>query len=291
MSYVIVTDTACNLPKELTDQYDIQVIDLALTVDGKKWTLKNYSMQDVEQIKALYQKLREGESTFRTSPANKQNAIDVMSDIAEQGNDILYIGFSSGLSDTYATIKAAAAEVSELYPERKIKTVDSLAASLGEGLLVYRAALLREAGKSFEAVAAWADQTRRKVNQWFTVDDMSFLLDSGRADGKLRFSGKFGRKAILRVNEIGRIVPVKDVRKRKKAIQLLVDRVAKTIIDPDHATVFIAHGDCIEDAQVMSRKIRERVNPHECLIHYIDPILGAAVGPDALGVFFIGEMR
>lgn len=290
MSYTIVTDTACNLPKELTDQYEIAVIDLTLSVDGQKMRLENYSMQDLAQIKELYQKFRDG-GTFRTLPANKQRAISVMTGICEQGSDILYIGFSSGLSDTYATIKAAAAEVRALYPERQINTVDSLAASLGEGLLVYRAALLREAGKSLEAVTAWAEKTRYQVSQWFTVGDMRFLLDSGRAEGRARLSGKFGRKPILRVNELGRLVPVKDVRSRKQAVRTLVDRVVNETVDPDHATVFIAHGDCIEEAQDMSRMIRERLNPHECLIHYIDPVLGAAVGPDALGVFFIGTSR
>lgn len=293
MSYTIVTDTLCNLPKEWTALYDIRVIPVGLAAGGDKREVSNISMQDAAQIDAFYAGLREegAAKTVRTAPANKQTSVRILTDIAQAGGDVLYIGFSSGLSDTFATVKAAAAAVAESYPARTITTVDSLSASLGEGLLVYHAARLREAGKSLDYVAMWLMQNRQRVAAWFALKDTQWLAESGRADGRLRYAGKFGREAIVCVNGTGRFSPVRDVRSRKKAVRLLTQRVAKTIDDPDHATVFIAHGDCIEDAQALSRGIRELANPHECLIHTLDPVLAAAAGPDALGVFFLEEAQ
>lgn len=288
MSYVIVTDSACNLPRRLVEQYAIRVIPLTLNVDNCELTVKSYRMDELDQLRQLYTKMRRG-VRFNTHPLNKERCETVFREVLAHGDDLLYIGFSSTLSDTFATAKFVFRALAAAYPARTIRMVDSLAASLGEGLLVYHAGILQEQGEDLETVYRWLLANRSLVRQWFTVGNLQFLQKSGRDNGRLFWAKLLGQKPILRINERGALVPAKRVRSRKRALDVLVREMGNSIVEPDRQTVFIAHGDCIEDAQYLSRRIRERVHPDECLIHFIDPVVGAHCGPDTIGVFFLGK--
>ncbi len=290
MSYVIVTDSACNLPRRLVEQYAIRVIPLTLNVDHCELTVKSYRMDELDQLKALYAKMRQGVD-FRTHPLNKERCETVFREVLARGDDLLYIGFSSTLSDTFATAKFVLHALAANYPERTIRLVDSLAASLGEGLLVYRAGLLQAQGADLDTVYRWLLANRSLVRQWFTVGNLQFLQENGRNHGRLFWAKLFGQKPILRINGRGALVPAGRARSRKRALDALVREMESCIVEPDKQTIFIAHGDCIEDAQYLSRRIRERVHPDECLIHFIDPVVGAHCGPDTIGVFFLGQAR
>jgi DegV family protein with EDD domain len=217
---------------------------------------------------------------------------DIFEGILKRGNDVLYIGFSSALSGSYNAGTMVAESLRDAYPERKIVTIDSLSASMGEGLLVYHVAEQRRSGKSIDEVSEWLIANRLHLCHWFTVDDLFHLKRGGRISAATALVGTvLGVKPVLHVDDEGKLVAVGKVRGRRRSLEALVDEMEKTCANPTEQVVFISHGDCIEDAQYVERLVRERLNVKDVQINYVDPVIGAHSGPGTVALFFLGTAR
>ena len=227
-----------------------------------------------------------------TSLVDPARFSELFSSILESGKDVLYIGFDSALSGTYQSSVIAAEDMREKYPERKIITVDSLCASVGQGLLVYYAAKLKEEGKPMEEVAEWALENRLNVCHWFTCDDLFFLKRGGRVSAATAVVGSLLQvKPVMHVSDAGKLEVVTKARGRKQAMHALVNAMEKTVKDPQKQLVMVAHGDCPEDAEYVMKLVREKFTVKESIIHYLDPVIGAHAGPGTLALFFMGTAR
>lgn len=289
MNYVIITETTSDLPASLIKELDIRVLPLGYVVDGKE-----YGDEPIENdlmIKGFYRMIKEGKRAS-TSQINSAVFSDVFSEYLEKGKDILYLGFSSALSGTVRQAQNAAQELKEKYPDRRIVIVDTLCASLGEGLLVYYAAKMRLNGSGIDEVAEYAEQNKHKICHWFTVDDLNHLKRGGRVSPTAAAVGSMlGIKPILHVDEEGRLIPVSKVRGRAKSIEALVEHAEKTLIKEENPVVFISHGDCREDAMMLRQLVISRLGINEVLVNYIGPTIGAHSGQGTLALFFLGAPR
>jgi len=235
--------------------------------------------------------MRKGEMVD-TSLIDMSTCSDIFEGILKRGNDVLYIGFSSALSGSYNAGAMVADSLRDAYPERKIDTIDSLSASMGEGLLVYHAAQQRRAGKTIDQVYTWLMENRLHLCHWFTVDDLFHLKRGGRISAATALVGTMlGVKPVLHVDDEGKLVSVGKVRGRRKSLEALVDEMEKTCTNPTEQVVFISHGDCVEDAQYVERIVRERLNVKDVQINYVDPVIGAHSGPGTIALFFLGSQR
>jgi DegV family protein with EDD domain len=216
-----------------------------------------------------------------------------MTPYLEDGTDILYLGFSSGLSSTFASGKLAAEELSEKYPDRKILVADTLSASLGQGLLVYHAVKLKESGASIEEVRDFVQNNRLNLCHWFTIDDLFFLKRGGRVSATTAVVGTMlGIKPVMHVDDEGHLINVGKARGRRAAIDALFDKANETMIgDRSDAIVFISHGDCIEDAEYLADRIRKEIGVKEVRIGYVGAVIGSHSGPGTLALFFLGSQR
>ena len=289
MPYQIITDSSCDLPQELADAYGLIVLPLSVTVDGV--TYKNYLDGREIGFHTLYEKYRSGSKTS-TCADNPDAFIDVLEPCLKEGKDVFYIGFSSGLSATYQSGCIAAAELREKYPERKIMTIDSLCASLGQGLFVHYAVQKQREGATMEELAAYLEELRPHLCHWFTVDDLMYLKRGGRISASTALLGTALQiKPVMHTDNDGKLANVSKARGRKASIRALVDRMEQTAIDPSSQTVFICHGDCIEDAEYAAGLIRERFGIQDIVINYTGPVIGAHSGPGTLAIFFVGTER
>lgn len=289
MSYVIVTDSAANLPEELYEQFGITVLSLSFHVDGKEY--KSYQKGKVTDLKQFYSMMRNKEM-ITTSLIGPDEFAQTFSKILDEGKDVLYIGFDSALSGTYQSATIAAKDLEERYPDRRIVTVDSLCASAGQGLLVYYAAKMKEEGKSIDEVSQWAEEHRLNACHWFTVDDLFFLKRGGRVSAATAVVGSLLQvKPVMHVSDAGKLEVVSKARGRKQAMQALVKEMEKTIKDPQKQLIIVTHGDCEEDANYVANVIREKFTTKEVIVHYLDPVIGAHSGPGTLAVFFMGDAR
>lgn len=289
MPYQIITDSSCDLPQELADAYGLIVLPLSVTVDGV--TYKNYLDGREIGFHTLYEKYRSGSKTS-TCAVNPDAFIDVLEPCLKEGKDVFYIGFSSGLSATYQSGCIAAAELREKYPERKIMTIDSLCASLGQGLFVHYAVQKQREGATMEELAAYLEELRPHLCHWFTVDDLMYLKRGGRISASTALLGTALQiKPVMHTDNDGKLANVSKARGRKASIRALVDRMEQTAIDPSSQTVFICHGDCIEDAEYAAGLIRERFGIQDIVINYTGPVIGAHSGPGTLAIFFVGTER
>ena len=215
-----------------------------------------------------------------------------MRPILQEGRDILYLAFSSGLSTTYQSAVIAADGLREEFPDAKIYTVDSLAASLGQGLFVYLCAQQKQAGKTIDEVRDYAEEIKLKVCHWFTVDDLNHLKRGGRISAATALFGTMLTiKPVLHVDDEGHLISVSKARGRKASLLALVDRMEKTAIDPKNQTVFISHGDCEADAQFVADEVRRRFGTEDIHINYVGPVIGNHSGPGTLALFFLGTER
>ncbi len=289
MSYVIVTDSAANLTEELYESLGISVVSLCFHVDGKEY--KSYEKGKKTDLQQFYNMMRNKEM-ITTSLVDPDRFINCFEEILKDGKDVLYIGFSSALSGTYQSSTIAAADLAERYPDRKVITVDSLCASIGQGLLVYYAARMKEEGKSIEEVAAWANEHKLNVCHWFTCDDLFFLKRGGRISGATAVVGSLLQvKPVMHVDNDGKLAVVTKARGRKQAISSLVSAMEKTVKDPQKQLVCICHGDCLQDAEALKKMILNKFTVKDVLIHYLDPVIGAHAGPGTLSVFYMGTDR
>lgn len=284
--YVILTDSSCDLPDDIVKKYQLEILQLDFIVEGE-----GSFHNDQADIEKVYSKLRNG-ANIKTSAANISQASEAIEALFNQKKDILYLGFSSGLSSTYQTVYMAGQELMEEYPERKMISVDTLAASMGQGLLVYKACQAKDSGKSLEENAQYIEDIKLKLCHWFTVDDLFFLKRGGRISGVTATVGTMlSIKPILHVDDEGHLINVSKVRGRKAAITELVNRMEKLAVHPENQDIFISHGDCIEDAEKLASIIKERFGNDRITISYVGPVIGAHSGPGTLALFFLGEHR
>ena len=289
MSFEIVTDSSCNLPEDIIDRYGLHILSLRFLVEGKEYY--SYTKGEITDLAQFYTMMRNKEE-ITTSQISSDICTRLFESLLQDGKDVLYIGFSSALSGTYQVGYLALEELKKKYPERKIYAVDTLGASLGEGLLVYHAANLREDGKSIEEVNDWLLENRLHLCHWFTVDDLFFLQRGGRVSGTVAIFGTLlNVKPVMHMDNEGRLIFVTKVRGRKRSLDALVERLDQTSINPSEQSIFITHGDCLEDAQYVAKKIEEKYHPKEIVINWVDPVIGAHSGPGTVALFFLGTER
>ena len=282
-SFAIVTDSTSNIPYLYAERYDITVLPLKYLVEDKEYP--GYDEQGNQTFQALYEQIRQGK-TVTTSMVNETEAYEVLKQIMENGQDILYIGLSSKLSGTFEAVKSALLRLKGEYPERHVYAVDSLCVALGEGLLIYRAVKMRKQGKSIEKVYKWCSRVRWNVNTIFTVDDLQHLKRSGRASTVVAMVGTVLKiKLVLRMNQGGILKQETKVRGRKKSLDEMVKRTLRDIREPQ--TVFISHGDCVRDAKYVADQLRDSEKVSQIIMNTLDPVIGVHTGPDSIGIFFI----
>lgn len=286
--YIIITDVTSDLPQEYLKKHNIIAIPLTYTLNHVEYDgTAESSLHPTD----FYNKLRSG-MMAKTAQVTPKRTKDYFIPELEKGNDILYIGFSSGLSGSYQSVTIAKSELEELYPERKIITIDSLCASLGQGLLVDYAVKLKEQGKSIEEVAEAVEDIKLRVCHYFTVDDLNHLHRGGRVSKTSAILGSIlGIKPIMYVNNDGKLVPHAKVRGRKQSLDALVSWMGERLSDYQNEYVFISHGDCIKDAEYLATQIKEKYQIKAQIINFIGPVIGSHSGPGTVAVFFIGKDR
>ena len=244
-----------------------------------------------EDTKAFYEAMRQGESAT-TSAANPDAWANAMEPVLAQGKDVLVIAFSSGLSTTYQSAVIAADELREKYPDRKIAVVDSLCASLGQGLLCWHAARKQDEGLSLEALTAWLEEHKLNLCHWFTVDDLAYLKRGGRISAATALVGTLlNIKPVLHVDDEGHLVSVSKSRGRKASLQAMVDQMEKSALPGENDYIMICHGDCYEDAQLLANMCKEKLGVKEVFIGYTGAVIGSHSGPGTLALFFLGSKR
>lgn len=279
----ILTDTSANLPSELVKEKDITVIPFPYFVNGARHTCLDTEGFDG---KTFYGAMREG-AEVTTSQINPQNYLDVMRPVLEGGEDILFVGMSSGISGAYHSAELAAEELRTEFPERKIRLVDTIGASLGEGLLVLRAVRDKLAGLSLDAIYEKLMDLRHRLCNIFTVDDLKYLRKGGRLSNLSFIVGTILQiKPLLKGNKEGKIVAFAKLRGRKKALEELAKRYDEYVVNAEEQTIGIAHADCPEDAAYLVELLRRNHPPKEILIVGYEPVTGSHVGPGTLALFF-----
>lgn len=290
MDFEIVTDSSCNLKEEMIDEFGLHVLPLTFMVDGEQ--RQSYLKGQVTDLQQFYTMMREGK-VITTSLPNLADSEALLRGLLEAGRDVLYLGFSSGLSGTFEAISLLRNQLAAEFPERKIFSVDTLAASGGEGLLVWHAVQKAREGLSIEELRDWVEQHRLNLAHWFTVDDLMFLWRGGRVSKTSAWAGTLlNIKPVLHVDDEGHLIPMEKVRGRKKSLNALVDHMEKSAIPPvADQMVFITHGDCLEDAEYVADKVRERFGVRDVVINYVDPVIGAHSGPGTMALFYMAESR
>lgn len=287
-SFAIATDSSCDLPEEFIKDNEITVFNLSYSIANKTYTGKRR-----QPIKEFYNLMRAGEVP-KTSQVNPSEAKEYFLDIIKSYKNVLYISFSSGLSGTFNSVRLAAMEIMDENPDVNIYVCDSLSASLGEGLLVYYAVCKRKNGMEFKDVINWVEENKLNTVHMFTVDDLDYLKRGGRISQAAATIGSvLSIKPILHMNNDGKLVPLKKERGRKRSLQDLLNSLEEKKISLKEGldTLFISHGDCLEDALYLKEEINRRFKGIKCIIGNVDPIIGAHSGPGTVALFFLGEER
>jgi len=289
MSYEIITDSASNIPKQLIEEYSIPIMPFRFTMDGIEYS--ETLMGDDRERKAFFAAMRAGVEV-KTSLINFQQYCEHFEKYLSEGKDILYIGMSSGISSTYSNAMIAAEELKEKYPERKIEVVDTMNASLGEGLPVLRAYKMREDGLSIEDAAASLRELVPHMRGSFMVDDIMFLKHTGRVSGVVAVAGKaLGIRPLLRGDDTGHIVLAGKARGKKAALKELLDDFNAHIIPDSHQTVAVAHCDDIENAEYIASEMAKNPAVHDVIVEWYDRITGSHLGPGAIAIFYEADHR
>lgn len=288
-SYVILTESSCDLTPELVAQTGVEVLPLNFTMEGKNYP--HYPDGREMSIPEFYERMKNG-AVAVTAAANVAELSDGMEVHLQKGMDVLFLCFSSGLSSTRDACGIAANELQEKYPERKIYTVDTLAASAGQGLLVLLAGKKQQGGASIEEVRDFVEETKLHMAHWFTVDDLTYLKRGGRVSPTAAAVGTMlNIKPVLHVDNEGHLIPMEKVRGRKAAVAALVKQMRKTAVRLEEQTVVVSHSRCLEEAERLRESILEEFHPKEVLILELGPIIGAHTGPGLMALFFLAEHR
>ena len=287
--YKILTDSTTDLSPQLVAQTGVTVLPMTYTIGEKSY--RNDPEETDLSSGDFYDMLRGG-AMSTTSQINVETFREVAGKMARDGFDVLYVGFSSGLSGTFNSARIAFEDLSAEYPEHKFLAVDSLCASMGEGLLVYHAAQQQKAGRSIEETARWLEENKLHLAHWFTVDDLNHLKRGGRVSGAAAFFGTMlNIKPVLHVDDAGHLIPMEKVRGRKASLDALVAHMEKDAVDPASQTVFISHGDCRADAEYVADLVREKFGTQDICIHSIGPVIGSHSGPGTVALFYLGRTR
>lgn len=284
--YIIITDSSADLTPEMSAELGLSTVQLEVLLEGQKTQANN-----AVDIKKIYDELRAKKSAT-TSAVNIETFLELFESLLQKDVDLLYLGFSSGLSSTFSAGAVAMQELSEKYPDRKLYAVDTLCASMGQGLLVYYAAKMKETGADIDAVRNWVEQNKLHLSHWFTVDDLFFLKRGGRVSAATAVVGSIlSIKPVMHVDNAGKLINVAKVRGRKAAVDALFDKMKATMIEGKNDVAFISHGDCIEDAEYLANRIRTELGVADVKINYVGPVIGAHSGPGTLALFFLGTER
>ncbi|MGI6006439.1 MAG: DegV family protein [Ruminococcus sp.] len=286
--FVITTDNMADLPDSYYEEHQIPYMFLTYTMDGV-----TYHKEDQLSSGEFYRRMREG-SMPTTSQVNAEEAKQLWKPWLQEGYDILHIAFSSGLSGTYNSCRIAAEETAEEYSDRTVAVVDSLCASLGQGLLVDKAVRMKEEGKTMEEIAGWLEAKKKNLCHVFTVDDLFHLHRGGRVSRMTAVLGTMiNIKPVLHVDDEGHLIAVGKVRGRKRSLMKLVDMMEERIrgCDEKNDRVFISHGDCLEDARFVADLVRERFGIEDILVNPVGATIGAHSGPGTMALFFMGNYR
>ena len=285
-NYNIVTDSCCDLRPETYEQLNLTVVPLSMEFRGQVREDKSD-----DSIKEVYAALRAGESA-QTAAVNPDRWLNAMEPHLAEGRDVLVMAFSSGLSTTYQSAVIAAEELREKYPERTIYVVDTLCASRGEGLLVWYACKKRDEGMTLDELHKWVEDTKLHLCHWFTVDDLMYLKRGGRISAATALVGTMLKvKPVLHVDNDGHLINMFKVRGRKASLEAIANKLGELGGNYDNSTVFICHGDCIEDAEYTAEQIRALTPVKDIIINYVGPVIGAHTGPGVISVFFVGTHR
>lgn len=287
--FEILTDSSANLSEEVIERYHLHILPLSYYVDGIEY--KGFEMGQEFRFREFYTMMR-NRKEITTSEVSAQDAFDMCKNLLDEEKDILYIGFSSALSDTFQMVQSALSRLQRDYPKRQIYAVDSLGAALGEGLFVYYTAQERQKGKSIDEVYRWAMDNRLYICHEFTVDDLFFLRRGGRISAATAILGTtLGIKPVMHMDSRGRLVEIGKTRGRKKSLDALVNHMQEYALEPEQQMVYISHGDCEEDARYVADQVRKRVGVKDIKIRILDPVIGAHSGPGTVALFYYGEHR
>ena len=284
--FIITVNSTVDLPKEWLEERHVPVLPLKYTIDGETYT-------DMSGLtaKEFFQKLREGHMSV-TSQINPEEAREMLEPFVKEGKDVLHLGFSSGLSGTCNSMRIAAEELAEDYPEAKIIVIDTLCACLGEGLLLYYALKLKEEGKTIDEIAKWAEENRLHVCHNVTVDDLNHLHRGGRVSKTSAVLGTMVQiKPIIIMDDNGCLKVVGKERGRKKSLNKIVDMAAKQAEGYENEIIMITHGDCPEDAEYVAKRVQEKMGIQNIYINNIGTVIGGHTGPGVVAVFCMGDKR
>ena len=285
VNYQIITDSACDLPKAMLAQLDVVTTPLHVLFKGV-----NIPDSVDEGLKEIYDGLRAGEATA-TSAVNPEGWRAVIEPVVAAGKDALVLAFSSGLSTTYQSAVIASQELEEAYPGRTIRVVDTGCAALGQGLLVWYACKQRDGGLTLDQLTAWCEENKLHLCHWFTVNDLMFLKRGGRISAATAVVGTMLQiKPVLHVNDEGKLVNMEKVRGRKASIQALVHKLDTLGEGYDNRTVFVCHGDCLEEAEQLKQMLLHK-GVEEVFVGNLGAVIGSHAGPGTLALFFLGKHR
>ncbi len=289
MAYKIITDSCANLTDAQIAEYGVEILSLKYYIGDQGYD--SYIKGEKIDYSDAYRILRE-KGKITTSLANRDDCDKTILPVLEEGYDVLVLAFSSGLSGTYQNIVNSAEDYKEMFPDRKIMVVDTLCASMGEGLLVHYAVKLKNEGKSMEEVAEWVEANKLKLCHVFTLDDLFFLKRGGRLSGTSAIVGSLMNiKPLMYVANDGKLYVTGKARGRKAAIKHLVDSVGEKGVDVKNQDIFIVHGDCENEAKIIGEEVKKLYGVKNVVYNCLDPVIVSHSGPGTLAIFFIGNER
>ncbi len=284
--FIIYTDSACDIDIPTLEEWGVKHISLSLTFEDEGKVLLNDEVDPV----AFYNRMREG-GVAKTAAVNTESFKRAFEADLKEGNDILYIGFSTGLSTTCNSAAIAAKQLAEVYPDNRIVCVDTLAASAGEGLLVYLAVQKRDEGATLDEIASYIEENKLNLCHWFTVDDLVYLKRGGRVSPTAAFvGGVLGIKPVMHVDNEGHLVNVFKARGRKASLKGIADKFGETVIDKD-GPIFICHADCDNDVETLKEMLKTNYGATVDKVVYTGPVIGAHSGPGTIALFYLGKER
>jgi DegV family protein with EDD domain len=285
--YIIITDSACDIKPEILEKWGVPFCSLTLRFEGEDKEYLNFDLTATE----FYAKMREG-GIAKTAAVNVEIFSQCFEEYLKEGKDVLYLGFSSGLSTTYNSGRLAALQLQEKYPDRKIIAVDSLSASAGFGLLLYLTLKKKNEGATIEEAAKYAEELRFNLCHWFTVDDLMYLKRGGRISPTVAFVGNvLGIKPVLHMDNEGHLINMTKVRGRRTSVEALAQKYDELALNTKEGTLFISHGDCLADAEYLASIIKNKHGVDVEIITDVGPVIGAHTGPGVLAFFFVGKER
>lgn len=290
MSFWIVTDVGSDISLDFFKRHEkLEILPMPYRMDGVE---KLYNVQDEPSLVDFYRELR-SEKMATTAQVTVDSAFTSFENLTDKGEQVLYIGLSSGISGTVQSAQTARDMVLEKNPKAKIAVVDSLLASAGEALLVHYALKLREEGKTMDETVQWLVNNRQRINSWFTVEDLNFLFRGGRVSRTSALLGSMMRiKPIMHVNFDGKLIPMDKTTGRKRSLKALADKVVERANPKEGQTIFISHGDCLEDAQYLAGLVKDGLKNIKGIEFFtLGPIIGAHAGPGTVAIFFLGDSR